>query len=107
ASGNCLELDCAEAYAHFERKKMLAIRDQDAIRYLSYFLHRDLISEVIRIERINSSVRCFRLRVHEVHQWWLTCGPGKCDVMGIVVSHPIHLPGAEQALARLRHYLVA
>ena len=35
---------------------------------LHEFLRSDLVFEVIRIERINAPLRCFRLRVHEVHQ---------------------------------------
>ena len=36
--------------------------------FLGDFFHRDLIFKVIRIERIDPSLRGFGLRIHEIHQ---------------------------------------
>jgi hypothetical protein len=38
------------------------------VRKLDLLLHRDFILEVVRIEWIHSSLRCFRLRIHEINQ---------------------------------------
>lgn len=58
---------------------------------LAYFSHCDFIFEVIRIERIDPSLRCLRLRIHKIRHRFVG-GPGKFHVMSVVVCHPIHLP---------------
>ena len=52
---------------------------------------RNFIFEAIRIETIESTLSCFRLRVHEESKR-RTARSGKSDIVREVVRHPVHFP---------------
>src|ERR1017187_5465357 len=71
-------------------------------RCLPQLLRRNLVLEVVRIERVHAAFGCLRLRIHEVHHR-LSAGAWQRHIMRVVVGHPVHLPEAKELLVRLGH----
>jgi len=52
------------------------------------------ILEIVGVERVEATVRCFRLRIHQESNPF-AFRAGKRDIVREVISHPVHFPGAE------------
>jgi hypothetical protein len=69
------------------------------------FKRGDLVSKATWVETVQAIAGSFRLWIHQEVDRRIT-GAGKMDVLGVVVSHPVHLPGSEQARSHPLHSVI-